>query len=152
MGRSFLSVIDEKTPKGWNKIFASHTFHEITMYYPMRVIRKGDYKLIWNIAYQLEYPLASDLWISSTWQSIYRNNLSHFGKRTTSSYLNRPEFELYNLKEDPDEINNLATQKEYTDILENMKLELKEWQLKTKDPWYIMWDHDSSLQGAGEKL
>lgn len=33
-----------------------------------------------------------------------------------------------------------------------MKKELKEWQLKTKDPWYIMWNHDASLQGVGEKL
>ena len=152
MGRSFLPVIEGESHEGWDRIFASHTFHEITMYYPMRVMRKGDYKIIWNIAHPLEYPFASDLWISSTWQSIYRNNLTHFGKRTTDSYLHRPEFELYNLREDPDEINNLALKKDYTDILEQMKKELKEWQLKTKDPWYIMWNHDASLQGVGEKL
>lgn len=152
MGHSFLPVLDEENPKGWDKVYASHTFHEITMYYPMRVMRKGDYKIIWNIAYPLEYPFASDLWISSSWQSIYRNNIKKFGKRTTDAYLHRPEFELYNLKDDPDEIINLATNPQYTDVLEEMKKELKEWQLKTKDPWYIMWDHDSSLQGAGEKL
>ena len=152
MGRSFLPVIEGESHEGWDRIFASHTFHEITMYYPMRVMRKGDYKIIWNIAHPLEYPFASDLWISSTWQSIYRNNLTHFGKRTPDSYLHRPEFDLYNLKEDPDEINNLALKKDYTDILEQMKKELKEWQLKTKDPWYIMWNHDASLQGVGEKL
>ena len=42
--------------------------------------------------------------------------------------------------------------KEYADILEEMKNYIKKWQLKTKDPWYIMWNHDASLQGAGEKL
>ncbi len=45
-GRSFNSIIDEQNPKGWNEINASHTFHEITMYYPMRVVGRGDYKLI----------------------------------------------------------------------------------------------------------
>jgi N-sulfoglucosamine sulfohydrolase len=152
MGRSFLPILDGEITKGWDKMYASHTFHEITMYYPMRAMRKGDYKIIWNIAYQLEYPFASDLWVSSTWQSVLRNNKKYFGKRTAEAYLHRPEFELYNLKEDPDEINNLATKKEYADILEEMKNYIKKWQLKTKDPWYIMWNHDASLQGAGEKL
>ena len=40
-GRSFLGVLDEEHPEGWDEVFASHTFHEITMYYPMRVIRTG---------------------------------------------------------------------------------------------------------------
>lgn len=74
MGRSFLPILDGEITKGWDKMYASHTFHEITMYYPMRAMRKGDYKIIWNIAYQLEYPFASDLWVSSTWQSVLRNN------------------------------------------------------------------------------
>ena len=38
-GRSFLSIIAEKNPKDWDAIYASHTFHEIQMYYPMRVVR-----------------------------------------------------------------------------------------------------------------
>ena len=38
-GRSFLSVLDKKTSEGWDMIHASHTFHEVTMYYPMRVVR-----------------------------------------------------------------------------------------------------------------
>ena len=41
----------------WSSIFASHTFHEIQMYYPMRVYRDKKFKLIWNIAHPLPYPL-----------------------------------------------------------------------------------------------
>ncbi|MCG9793696.1 sulfatase family protein [Flavobacterium algicola] len=151
-GRSFNSIIDEQNPKGWDEINASHTFHEITMYYPMRVVRKGDYKLIWNIAYPLEYPFASDLWASSTWQQVYRDKAENYGKRKVQDYLHHPEFELFDLKNDPDETNNLATAKKYTSTLEAMKTSLKEFQKNTRDPWIIMWDHDSSFQGTGVNL
>ncbi|MCH8829651.1 MAG: sulfatase, partial [Planctomycetes bacterium] len=60
-GRSFLSAVDlEKAPE-FDEAYLSHTFHEITMYYPMRVIFKGKYKYTFNIAHQLPYPFASDL-------------------------------------------------------------------------------------------
>ncbi len=151
-GRSFRSVIGEEHSQGWDRIGASHTFHEITMYYPMRVWREGRYKLIWNIAWPLEYPFASDLWVSSTWQSVYRNGKEHYGKRQTSRYLHRPEFELYDLESDPDEIVNLAEDARYADLLDTMKASLKRWQYETEDPWLIMWNHDTALQGAGERL
>ncbi|WP_405293700.1 sulfatase [Algibacter sp. Ld11] len=151
-GKSFNTIIEEENPKGWNEIYASHTFHEITMYYPMRVVRHGNYKLIWNIAYQLEYPFASDLWASSTWQSVYRNHEEYYGPKKVSDYLYRPEFELYNLSKDPNEINNLAANNNFVEILKNLKNKLKNFQTKTQDPWMIMWSHDASLQGSGVNL
>ncbi|UMB54032.1 sulfatase [Lutibacter sp. A64] len=151
-GKSFKNIIAEKKTEGWNEIYASHTFHEITMYYPMRVVRSGNYKLIWNIAWRLEYPFASDLWASSTWQSIYRTNEEYFGPKKIKDFLFRPEFELYNLAEDPEELNNLALQKDFEKELEIMKTKMKEFQIKTEDPWYIMWGHDASLQGTGVNL
>ena len=63
-GRSFLSVIEQEHPEGFDEIYASHTFHEITMYYPMRVVLSGRFKYIFNIAHQLPYPFASDLYAS----------------------------------------------------------------------------------------
>ena len=151
-GKSFRNILSKENPEGWNHVYASHTFHEITMYYPMRVIRKDNFKLIWNIAGRLEYPFASDLWASSTWQSIYRNNIENYGPRKVKDYLNHPEFELFDLGKDPDEVNNLAYKAEYKEILEEMKNELKYFQKNTRDPWLIMWEHDSSLQGSGVGL
>jgi N-sulfoglucosamine sulfohydrolase len=151
-GNSFNDIIGKDKVEGWDEIYASHTFHEITMYYPMRAVRSGDFKLIWNIAYQLEYPFASDLWASSTWQAIYRNDIEYFGPKKVKNYLFRPEFELYDLSKDPNEANNLATNKDFKDILENMQNKMKTFQTKTKDPWMIMWSHDASLQGSGVNL
>jgi len=124
----------------------------LTMYYPMRVIRKNNLKLIWNVAWRLEYPFASDLWASSTWQSIQRNSKKNFGNRKVADYLFRAEFELYNLKEDPDELVNLALNSEYQDQLGNMKALLKTFQKETKDPWLIIWENDAQLQGTGVNL
>ncbi len=56
-GVSFKDVLDEPKSNGAKEIYASHTFHEITMYYPMRVVRDHKYKLIYNIAYKLDYPV-----------------------------------------------------------------------------------------------
>ena len=151
-GKSFEGIIDQEEPEGWNEIYASHTFHEITMYYPMRVVRSDNYKLIWNIAYQLEYPFASDLWVASTWQGIYRAKKEYFGPKKVQDYLFRPEFELYDLSKDPNELDNLVDKKEFETVLESMKTKMKSFQTKTSDPWNIMWSHDASLQGSGVNL
>ncbi len=151
-GKSFNTIIEKEDLDEWDEIYASHTFHEITMYYPMRVVRSKNYKLIWNIAYQLEYPFASDLWAASTWQAEYRAKKEYFGPKKIKDYLFRPEFELYDLSKDPNESNNLATNNAFNGVLETMKDKMKTFQTKTKDPWMIMWSHDASLQGSGVNL
>ncbi|MBC8767676.1 sulfatase [Arenibacter sp. BSSL-BM3] len=151
-GRSFQDVLNAKEPEGWDEIYASHTFHEITMYYPMRVVRDKNYKLIRNIAWRSEYPFASDLWAASTWQEVYRNKKEYFGKRKVQDYLFRPEFELFNLEKDPDEIVNLANDPNYKEVMDEMIKKMKAFQIKTRDPWLITWDHDNSLQGTGVNL
>ncbi|MBU2947799.1 sulfatase family protein [Zobellia uliginosa] len=151
-GKSFKNILSKENPKGWDEMYASHTFHEITMYYPMRVVRDKNYKLIRNIAWRQEYPFASDLWAASTWQEVYRSDKEFFGKRKVKDYLFRPEFELFDLSNDPDESENLANDKNYAEVLEALKNKMKDFQLKTKDPWLITWDHDNSLQGTGVNL
>ena len=71
-GRSWIDILGTADAEHWETIFASHTFHEIQMYYPMRVVRDKQYKLIWNIAHPLPYPFASDLWAASSWQAQFR--------------------------------------------------------------------------------
>jgi len=139
-GKSFKNIIEKEEPKDWDKIYASHTFHAITKYYPMRVVEDREFKLIWNIAWQLPYPFASDLLASSTWKSVARNNASHYGKRKVEKFIHRAEFELYDMKNDPHEVNNLANDPNYQDQLEAMKKDLKEFQSRTGDPWIVKWE------------
>lgn len=142
-GRSFLPILEEENPEGWDEVYASHTFHEIQMYYPMRVVRNRDYKLIWNIAWPLPYPFASDLWASATWQHVYRQGMdTRYGSRSVREYIHRPEFELYDMRKDPWETSNLADNPEYSEILEQMKSRMKEFQVRTTDPWLLKWEYE----------
>ncbi len=141
-GRSFLSVLDQPAPEGWDSVFASHTFHEITMYYPMRVLRDRRYKLIWNLAHGLSFPFASDLWASKTWQHLVITDATHFANRPIEAYLHRPEFELYDLDVDPDEVKNLADDPAYAELLAEMQGRLKAHQERTNDPWILKWEHE----------
>ena len=142
-GRSFLSVLARENSKGWDEIYASHTFHEITMYYPMRVVRGRRYKLIWNIAHGLPYPFASDLWASSTFQDRYRHGPDTlYGKRSIRAYVHRPRFELYDLLSDPDEIDNLSGDPGHAEILDELEGKLKAFQKRTRDPWILKWEYE----------
>ena len=142
-GRSFYGVLDQQRPVGWDMVRASHTFHEITMYYPMRVIRTRKYKLIWNLAHQLPYPFASDLWAAPTWQDVFRKGPdAYYGKRTVRAYIHRPKFELYDLQADPDEAVNLADSKQHAAALEELQKMLREFQQQTKDPWILKWKYE----------
>lgn len=142
-GRNFLPILDNPHPAGWDQVNASHTFHEITMYYPMRVVRTRQYKLIWNLAHGLPYPFASDLWTAPTWQDIYRQGMdAYYGKRTVKAYLHRPKFELYDLRQDPDEANNLADSPTHQEVLKDLQMEIRRFQERTGDPWKLKWDYE----------
>jgi len=141
-GRSFKSVLEREHVDGWDTTYASHTFHEITMYYPMRVVRERRFKLIWNIAHGLEYPFASDLWESATWQGNLKRGNTTYGKRTIDAYLHRPKFELYDLQSDPHEVVNLADDPSHQSRLNEMKAKLKAFQKQTQDPWILKWEYE----------
>ena len=141
-GKSFKMALEQEHPEGWDVTYASHTFHEITMYYPMRVVRQRRYKLIWNIAHGLDYPFASDLWAASTWQATLRSGSKYYGKRTVEAYLHRPKFELYDLENDPHEVKNLADDPKHKKALAELKTELKAFQKRTKDPWLLKWEYE----------
>lgn len=142
-GRSFAGIVDQKSPMEWREeVFASHTFHEITNYYPMRVVRTKRYKFIWNIAWKLDYSFASDLWSSASWQGALRNELSHFGTRSIEAYIHRPRFELYDLETDPNEVENLAERPEYKEMTLSFIGKLKRFQERTGDPWLHKWTYE----------
>lgn len=142
-GRSFLPILSEEKAAGWDEIYASHTFHEITMYYPMRVIRSGRYKLIWNIAHQLPYPFASDLWASPTWQdALKRGPESLYGTRTIQRFLQRPRFELYDIEKDPFEAHDLSADTAHAETLKLLQEKLAAFQKRTEDPWILKWKYE----------
>jgi N-sulfoglucosamine sulfohydrolase len=142
-GRSFLGLLEKESAPGWDNVFASHTFHEIQMYYPMRVVRTRRHKLIWNIAHPLPFPFASDLWAAATWQAQFRQGLdAPYGARTVGAYIQRPKFELYDLDKDPHEGRNLADDPQHAELLKELLAKLKTFQQSTDDPWILKWQYE----------
>lgn len=93
----------------------------------MRAIRTKKWKLIANFEF-------------APWQETspdYNNNAKSYveiakAKPTPSFY--HPPYELYNLKDDPLEQDNLANKPEFKDILVDLIRQLRQWMRDTEDP------------------
>lgn len=139
-GRSFKSQLSLEKSVGFDTVFASHTFHEIQMYYPMRMIRDRNYKFIWNLAYEQNFPLGVEC--MPFLNLIQSNKLEYIGKRRIVDYLHRPKFELYDLLKDPNEIDNLAYNTNYAELLKFYKNRIFKFQNETGDVWNIYQDYE----------
>ena len=161
-GVSFLRVVDqsEALPATvWKQhVFGSHTFHEIQNYWPTRYLRNRRYKYHRNIAWRLDFPFATDLYVSLSWEGI-RNACSSkkingdtkgdasngtngsdtpeimIGRRRLQNYLYRGPEELFDLENDPEEVVNLINDTNLRSVVEEMRAELEKEQYETGDVW-----------------
>ena len=142
-GESWLPCLADPTRAHHAQVFASHTFHEIQMYYPMRVVRDEHYKLIWNIAHPLPFPFASDLWVASSWQAQWvQGPDAPYGVSTVGRYVERPEFEFFDIRRDPHESTNLANSESHAPIFKKYQAELRKMQAELDDPWIMKWQYE----------
>ncbi len=132
-GRSWLAAARQEDVSGWDRVFRSHTFHGVQMYYPVRGVRTRRYKYLRNLNPEIEFVHATDLSGSPAWQG--RNPALPLGKRLLKDYLHRPSEELYDLQVDPDEVMNLADKLEHKTTLESLRQQVEQWRTETKDPW-----------------
>lgn len=122
-------------------IFGSHTFHEVTNYWPTRFLRTRRYKYHRNVAWRLDFPFSADLYGSLTWDAIRHSQPRGkegdilVGQRKLRDYIFRPPEELYDLDEDPLELVNLATDNKHKGRLLEFRARLEKWQDETLDPW-----------------
>ena len=137
-GKSLLPVLQQEPQSGWDTAFASHDLHEITMYYPMRVIQKKTLKLIHNLWYKMPYPIALDIATSLTFRDLVKRTRARTPTgwiRTLKQYYYRAQWELYDLDSDPKELKNLIDAPAYQDVVKELRQELLAWQRTTHDPW-----------------
>ncbi|WP_018974083.1 sulfatase family protein [Rudaea cellulosilytica] len=134
-GRSILPILGETDAKGWDEVFATHSFHEIDQYYPTRSLRTRKYSYFLNLKPELEVPIASDVALSPSWKAITTTPGAKLGKRTLETFHHRPAEELYDLSADPDEVVNLAGDEKYAAVLADLRQQLDSWRTKTHDPW-----------------
>ena len=131
-------------------IFGSHNLHELTMFYPMRSIRTDRFKLIRNLNYYSPFAIDQDLYVSPSFQYIL--NRSHHSLplnwiKNLTRYYFRPEWELFDLKSDPEETKNVYNSLKQNEVVKNLKKRLQEWRNITNDP-FICYPH-SVLEDTG---
>jgi len=138
-GKSFLPILKQDEPKGWDAVFGSHQMHEITMYYPMRSITTRTHKYILNLDHTKAFPFPSDLWASPSWQSVRSGGVKMLGQRSVADFLHRPKEELFDLTKDPHEMKNVAHDPANSAVLVELRQRVRTWQQETNDPWTILY-------------
>src|SRR5919108_4998895 len=106
----------------------------MAIYYPMRMVRTRTHKYVRNLAHTLDYPFASDLYDSPTWQGVLKRGDGKLGRRSVEPFVRRPAEELYDLGKDPHELKNAAEDPKYAGVLKELRRRLKGWQTGTKAP------------------
>ncbi|HEY0624938.1 sulfatase [Sphingomonas sp.] len=134
-GSSLMPVLGKPGDPARDAVFASHEFHEINQYYPMRAVRTRTHSYILNLAHPLDYPVAGDVAGSPSWQAIAADPAIRLGKRSQAAYLRRPAEELYDLTRDPDELVNLAADPAHAAVRDTLRARLLDMRKATRDPW-----------------
>lgn len=135
--KSLLPILDEAHPEGFDEVYTSHCFHEITMHWPYRVLRGRRYKYVRILNPETPLPLPSDLFASTTWQSILADPAGRMGVRTRDAVLHHRGEELYDLAQDPWETRNLIDEPGLAHVVENMRQQIRAFRKATNDPWIL---------------
>ena len=119
-GRSLKPLLHGQ-PLEFKPIFTEKThFH---FYDPMRAVRTKQFKYIKNFEFGRQTEVLADYIHTDTFKELD----NRYGK-------GHQEDELYDLHNDPDELNNLAGKLEYENIKISLEKELCQWMKETGDP------------------
>ncbi|EEF57639.1 sulfatase [Pedosphaera parvula Ellin514] len=138
-GKSFLPVLEGKTNRHRDVIFATHSQDTGMNSTPMRCIRTARYKYIFNLSPEIEYTTHMDkakdhdggreYWDSWVKAAAADPRAAAIMKR----YHWRPREELYDVLLDPYEVNNLADNPAYADIKTDLNRQLTAWRKQQND-------------------
>lgn len=139
-GRSLAPVLGGSTDPIREYLFGERNCDSADLYYPQRAVRDQRYKLIKTLLGDRPDPGA---------EKCLRNGASNFrGSPTTEelgtasadvqkaydTWLNPPEYQLYDLQTDPIEFVNLASDGSLADVKQRLIRRLEQWQVETDDP------------------
>lgn len=132
-GKSFHEIVFDHTKRGRDYIFAERNWHDTDEY--IRCIRSEKYKLIYNAYYEFPHGTTADLKSSPSWHELKKQkDEGLLTKKQLQIFMApRPVIELYDLQNDPCELNNIADIQEYTLKRSAMFNLLVQWQKETKD-------------------
>lgn len=132
-GKSLVPLLQGKVNDVHELIFASHTGDGTMNMAPMRMIRTKRYKYILNLAPDILYNThmnkakdhdgGREYW--STW--VEQSFQAEHAASVLWRYHNRPSEELYDILQDPNERNNLASDGNYKEVMDKFRSEMRVW-------------------------
>jgi len=129
-GQSLRPVVSDGNAK-WREFLAAefHT-HGAKPRFPRRAIRDTRYKLIHNLVASSAKPSTG-----IDGDTAYQSSKNAPTRDVFETFANPPEFELYDLQNDPDEFRNLAGKTEAAKAEQRLKTALLDWRKQTQDPF-----------------
>jgi len=131
-GSSMLDLLLEPGPKHRDAVYGVQTTTGIIANlepYPIRSIRDQRYKLIWNIAHENRF---TNLVTEENRDGFYfswrgAGETDPAAKALYERYQHRPEFEFFDLEDDPHELMNLASDPAHRGRIEELHEQLQAW-------------------------
>jgi arylsulfatase A-like enzyme len=140
-GKSFLDVLSGKTKAFHKYIYASHTRDGNMNVFPQRGVRDSRYKYILNLRPENKWTTHftkvpgipdSHKQVWDTW--VEKAKIDTKVAKLIDIIEHHPAEELYDLRTDPYEFNNIADRPENRPVLREMRDRLNEWMLSQNDP------------------
>ncbi len=138
-GRSFLGVLKGQSDTHHAYSFGVQTSKGIYSGpepdgYGIRTVRSERYRLVWNLNWDQAFSntVITRMDAYQSWKTKGEQG-DDFAMERYNFYQRRPEFELYDLEEDPYELENLAGKAQVRSIQEDLKAQLVAWMKQQKD-------------------
>lgn len=131
-GKSFAGVLQDPSKRHRERIFATHSGDKMMNVYLSRSIRTEKYKLIWNPHPEFAFTTHIDLLLRATSGDYFKEwteaaKSDPHAAEVVASHHGRPEFELFELTNDPNETKNLADDPKSANVRSRLLAELKDW-------------------------
>jgi uncharacterized sulfatase len=137
-GMSFLSVLEGASDKLRDYVFGAHTTRGIingSECYPIRSVRSSRYKYIANLNHEVVFTNALTKGgansILGSWKETGKS--SKAAAERAKAYQYRSAEELYDMENDPWEMNNLAADVKYAKVRNKLKSVLRQWMVQQGD-------------------
>ena len=164
VGQSLMGLLngDTETLDYERTVFSGRERHSSSRYrnlsYPQRMMRSGDYLVIWSaepgrhpagaprniVDGELSPPHAAYFDIDDSMikrELIAKRDDPYIGRFFHLAVDKRPEWQFYNVKTDPECLNDLATDPDHAEVFARYKAQLTETLIKTGDPRVLGYGH-----------
>lgn len=136
-GRSFLPLLQGTTDKHGDYAFSLQTSRGIyngPEAYGIRSVRSPNYRYIWNLNHTNEFSnlVTKRFAPYKSWERKAEQG-DPFARKRVRWYKKRPRYELYDLRKDPFELHNVAEERAYQQVRQELDDELTAWMKRQGD-------------------